>query len=331
MGDNLNQMSRTERTKQNKKRRWPRVLLVILLLLGSVLIYGYYRLQKTSETIYSDVTKDNHPSRENKNVDLKDKKPFSILLMGIDTGDQGRVDKGRSDTIMVMTVNPENKKTTLVSIPRDTRTEIIGKGIDDKINHAYFFGGPTMAINTVQNLLDIPIDYFVSVNMAGIQQIVDAVGGVSVTPSLTFSQDGFSFVKGQKIKVNGEVALAYSRMRKQDPEGDFGRQERQRELVTAILKKGASFDSILNYQSVLKTMEDNLQTNLEFNEMVSIFMNYSSALSTINQIQMTGEDTTINGIYYLNIPDEVLSEISSELKTELEITEKKQDADENLN
>lgn len=321
MGDNINEMTRTQRVKKSKKRRWPRVLLVILLLLGSALTYGYYRLQKTSDTIYSEITKDSHPSRENQEVDLKDKKPFSILLMGIDTGDQGRVDQGRSDTIMVMTVNPTTKQTTLVSIPRDTRTEIIGKGIEDKINHAYSYGGPTRAINTVQNLLDIPIDYFVSVNMAGIQQIVDAVGGISVTPGLSFSQDGFSFVEGQTMKIDGAAALAYSRMRKQDPEGDFGRQERQREIVTAILKKGASLDSILNYQSVLETMEDNLQTNLEFNEMVSIFMNYSSALSSINQIQMTGEGTMMNEIYYLIVPEDSLSEISAELKKELEITE----------
>lgn len=324
MGKNVNGMSRTERINQSqkRKRRWPRVLLIAVLLLGSFLTYGYYRLQKTSDTIYSDIEKDNHPSREEKEIDLKNKKPFSILLMGIDTGDKGRVDRGRSDTMMVMTVNPANKKTTLVSIPRDTRTEIIGKGIQDKINHAYSYGGPAMAINTVQNLLDIPIDYFVSVNMAGMKQIVDAVGGVSVTPKISFTQDGFSFVKDETINVNGEAALAYSRMRKQDPEGDFGRQERQREIVLGILKKGASVDSILNYQSVLKTMEDNLQTNLEFNEMVSIFLNYSSALSTIDQIQMDGEGTRINDIYYLEIPEDALSEISSELKSELDITER---------
>lgn len=317
MNKNSNQLSRTDKHKHKKRRRWPRFLLVVLLLFAAAFTYGYYQLRKTSDNIYSDIAKEKHPSREEEEVDLKDKKPFSILLMGIDTGDQGRVEQGRSDTIMVMTVNPEKDKTTLVSIPRDTRTEIIGRGFDDKINHAYAFGGPAMSVNTVQNLLDIPIDYFVSVNMAGIQQIVDAVGGVSVTPGISFNQDGYSFVEGQETKVNGEAALAYSRMRKQDPEGDFGRQERQREIVLAILKKGASFDSILNYQSVLNTMEDNLQTNLDFNDMVSIFMNYSSALSNINQIQMDGEGTKIDGIYYLNIPEETISDVRSELKEEL--------------
>lgn len=320
MNDNSGDMSRAKRVKSTKKRRWPRVLLVVLLLLGSAFTYGYYRLQKTSDSIYSEIVKDKHPSREDEEVDLKGKKPFSILLMGIDKEGEG-LDRGRSDTMMVMAVNPENKKTTLVSIPRDTRTEIVGKDIDDKINHAHAFGGAGMSMNTVQNLLDIPIDYFVSVNMEGIQQIVDAVGGITVTPSLSFNQSGYSFVEGQPTTVDGAAALAYSRMRKQDPEGDFGRQERQREIVLAVLNKAASFDSILNYQSVLKTMENNLQTNLEFNEMVSIFLNYSSSLSNINQIQLTGEGTRTNDIYYLNLSEDILSEVKTELKEELEITE----------
>lgn len=330
MDKNINEMSRTERlkSKKKKKRRWPLVLLVIFLIFTSVAVYGYMRLKQTTDAIHTDLSdeefvQEKHPSREKDKINLNGEEPFSILLLGIDKEGEG-LDRGRSDTMMVMAVNPKNKKTTLVSIPRDTRTEIIGKGFDDKINHAHAFGGAGMSMNTVQNLLDIPIDYFVSVNMEGIQQIVDAVGGITVTPTLSFNQSGYSFVQGQPTTVNGEAALAYSRMRKQDPQGDFGRQERQREIVLAVLTKAASFDSILNYQSVLKTMENNLQTNLEFNDMVNIFLNYSSSLSNINQIQMTGEGTRINDIYYLNVSDEDLSEISSELKKELEITDTNQ-------
>lgn len=325
MSQNLNETSRTKRTQSKKKRRWPRVLLVIVLIFASFILYGYMRLRKTSSTIHTDLSdeefvQEKHPSRDRGKLKLNGKEPFSILLMGIDKEGEG-LDRGRSDTMMVMAVNPTNKKTTLVSIPRDTRTEIIGKGFDDKINHAHAFGGAGMSLNTVQNLLDIPVDFFVSVNMNGIQQIVDAVGGISVTPTLSFNQSGYSFVEGQPTTVDGEAALAYSRMRKEDPEGDFGRQERQREVVLAILKKGASFDSILNFESVLTSMENNLQTNLEFNDMASIFLNYSSSLSNINQIQMTGEGTMINDIYYLIVPEASISEISSVLKSELEITE----------
>src|SRR5690606_29205840 len=109
-----------------------------------------------------------------------------------------------------------DKSMKMVSIPRDTRTEIIGKGFQDKINHAYAFGGPEMAIDTVENFLDIPIDYFVQVNMESFKDIVDAVGGVTVNNSFSFNAGGYTFNEGQ-ISLNGAEALAYSRMRYEDP------------------------------------------------------------------------------------------------------------------
>lgn len=323
---NQNEMSRINRNHKNqKKRRWPRVLLVIFLIIGGIFAYAYSQLRKTTDSIHSDISQDEdrieHPSRQNSNLKLDGDDPFSILLLGIDTGDMGRVDRGRSDTIMVLTVNPEANKTTLLSIPRDTRTEIVGRGNQDKINHAYAFGGPVMAINSVQNLLDIPIDHYVSVNMKGIQQIVDAVGGVTITPNISFSQSGYSFVKGQQVTMNGEQALAYSRMRYEDPQGDYGRQSRQREVVLATLSKAASFNTILNYQSVLKTMEDNVMTSLTFDDMMSMFMNYRPALTNIEQIQMSGYGTRIDGIYYEIIAEEEIANISETLKGELSITD----------
>lgn len=328
MGENknLNEMSRTDRQqKRRRKRRWPRVLLIILLIVFGLFAYAYNELRQTTDNIHSDISQDEeritHSSREDADLDLGGSDSFSILLLGIDTGEMGRVDRGRSDTIMVMTVNPSENRTTLLSIPRDTRTEIVGRGTQDKINHAYAFGGPVMAINSVQNLLDIPIDHYVSVNMRGIQQIVDAVGGITITPSMSFSQSGHSFVEGQQLLMNGEQALAYSRMRYEDPQGDYGRQSRQREVVLATLRKVASLNTILNYQPVLTTMEDNVMTSLAFDEMVSMFLNYRSALSNIEQIQMNGYGTYIDGIYYAIIEDEELSGISQQLKDELHITD----------
>lgn len=332
MSENTNGMSRSGRKQQgkNKKRRRGclRVLFVILLIIIGVFLYAYYELRQTTDTIHSDVEDDRitHTSRETNQVDL-DGDAFSILLLGIDTDDQragqGSSDsmQGRSDTMMVMTINPDTQKTTLVSIPRDTYTEIVGRGTEDKINHAYAYGKAAMSINTVQNLLDIPIDYFVSVNMEGIQQIVDAVDGIDITPSMSFSQSGYTFTEGQPTHMDGAQALAYSRMRYEDPQGDIGRQARQREVVLSTLSKVASFNSILNYQSVLTTMEDNVMTNLAFNEMVSMFMNYRTALTDIEQLQLTGYGTNIGGIYYQIIPDEEINSVSQQLKEELGINE----------
>lgn len=92
-----------------------------------------------------------------------------------------------------------------------------------------------MAMDTVQKYVDIPIDHYVSINMKGLKELVDAVGGIEVNNDLTFSQDGYDFTIG-KITLNGDQALSYSRMRYEDPNGDYGRQERQRKIVEGVAK-----------------------------------------------------------------------------------------------
>lgn len=322
MENNTENMSRRSRKPQKKKKKRRRgclwFFLILLAALIGIVAYGYFELRQTTDTIHSDVDEDfiQHTSRENNQIELGGDTPFSVLLMGVDARE---ADSGRSDTVMVMTVNPNTDKTTLVSIPRDTYTEIVGRGFEDKINHAYAYGGPTMSMNTVQNFLDIPIDYFVTVNMEGIQQIVDAVGGITVTPSSTFSQSGHSFTEGQPTNMNGEMALAYSRMRSQD--GDYARQGRQREVVLSTVNKIASFNTILNYQSVLQTMEDNVVTNMTFDEMVNVFLNYQDPIANIEEIQMNGSGTRIGGVYYEIIPEEEVNSISQQLQSELEINQ----------
>src|SRR5699024_63461 len=129
--------------------------------------------------------------------------------------------------MIVMTLDPNNNQMQLVSIPRDSRTLIVGKGFQDKINHAYAFGGSEMSVATVENFLDIDLDYYVRMNMEGLAQLVDAVGGIMVNNDQQFSQSGYTFDTG-KIQLDGDKALAYVRMRKQDPQGDVGRNDRQR-------------------------------------------------------------------------------------------------------
>src|SRR5699024_5958228 len=131
MEENTNGMSRSKRMQKGGKKKRKgclKVLGVILFIVLGIFLYAYFELRQTTDTIYSDVDKDRitHSSRENKKVDLNGD-AFSILFLGIDTGDMGRMEQGRSDTIMVMTVNPETENSTLVSIPRDTYTEIIGR------------------------------------------------------------------------------------------------------------------------------------------------------------------------------------------------------------
>ncbi len=308
-------------TNRKKKRlRWTRILGLIALLLFGVMIFAVYNAYQEIK----DSTQNMHETvefeqRRPEPVSVADgEEPFSVLLMGIDSGDMGRVEQGRSDTMMLATVNPNTGKVGIVSIPRDTYLEIPGYGMD-KVNHAYSYGGPSLAINTVQNYFDVPIDFYLSVNMQGFQDIVDALGGVTIEPLMTFSQNGYDFYQGRPTRLDGEGALAYARMRKEDPEGDYGRQARQRQVIVASIGEVASLNTIWNYSGVLDTLEDNIETNADFDDMLSMFNNYRGATQDIQQHQLSGAGQMINGVYYEIIPDEERWEVSNQLKSELEI------------
>ncbi|NQD65610.1 LytR family transcriptional regulator [Bacillus haikouensis] len=310
---------RMDKHKSGKKRKWPKVVGIILLILvaaGGVYGYSiYHSLNKAVETMHTPIERD-ISSKRTKEVEFKDREPFSVLLMGVD---ERKNDKGRSDSMIVLTVNPEVKSVKMISIPRDTLTDIVGHGTRDKINHAYAFGGVEMAMDTVEGLLDIPVDYYVQVNMEGFEEIVNAVGGVTVNNDLNFSYGGFSFDEG-KLTLSGKEALAFSRMRYEDSRGDFGRQLRQREVIQGVIREGASVSSLWNYDDIFDALGNNVKTNLKFDEMVDIQKHYKAASKDIEQIQIkTGAGTKIDGIYYYVIPDAELNEIQETLQNHLEV------------
>src|SRR5699024_6110416 len=261
------------------------VVLVIVLAIVGVATKFYLDVSKSVQDTYESVERQNKDSKHDREVDLKEQEPFSVLLLGIDTGDLGRTEQGRSDTLMVATVNPEQKKTTLVSIPRDSYVSIIGHGTEDKINHAYAFGGAAMSMDIVENFLDIPIDHYVSINMAGIKELVDAVGGVDVNNDLEFTYEDYTYKFGQ-IHLNGNQVLGYLRMRYDDPEGDYGRQGRQRAVVEAVVRKALSLQGATQYKSILNSIEDNMKTDMSFANMQTIALDYRDSFKTIDQVQM---------------------------------------------
>jgi LCP family protein required for cell wall assembly len=217
-----------------------------------------------------------------------------------------------------MTVNPQEQSIKMLSIPRDTRTEIIGKGIQDKINHAYAFGGVQMTMDTVENFLDIPIDHYVSINMEGFKGLVDALGGVPVNNAFEFSHSGFTFKEGE-LFLNGDEALAYSRMRYDDPRGDFGRNDRQREIVEAVIQEAAQISSISRVGSILNEVGKSVRTDLDLDDMWKIQGKYIDARHSVEQMEIKGSGTTINGVYYLQIPEEEVARVSGELRGHLEL------------
>ena len=314
--------SRRSRTKKkNKVVRFIFSFLLLFLVVVGIYVFDVYRnVDNTTDKIYEPVDEEVKKVRAS-SANLNSKDPISILLLGVDTGDLGRTERGRSDTMMVVTVNPNTKKSTIMSIPRDTYTEIVGYGISDKLNHAYAFGGNSMAINSVQNLLDIPIDYYVTVNMAGIQEIVNAVGGVDVVSPLTFTQDGYTFYQDEVNHLDGNAALAFARMRYEDPDGDTGRQARQRIIIEGVVNKVTSASTLLNYQSILGSLSNNVQTNFQMKDYLALQGNdYLAAARNITSEQMGGSGGMgDDGIYYNWLSEEELFRVQSLLQSELEL------------
>lgn len=309
-------LSRVHRKK--KKKKWPWVVGVIGVLLLILLAYGlmvYFDLTKTAKEIHEPLDRDLSDKREEA-VTFGKQEPFSVLVLGVD---EREGDAGRSDTMIVLTVNPKEKSTKMISLPRDTYTEIVGKNTQDKLNHAFAFGGIEMSMESVEHLLDIPIDYVTQVNMESFKDIVDAVGGININNTLNFEQDGKSFSKG-KIHLNGDEALSFVRMRYEDPRGDFGRQDRQKQVIQAVLKEGASVSSLLNYKSIFGAISDNIRTNMTFDEMVKVQKNYREAVSKVDQIFIEeGTGKTMNGVWYYMMDDDELQEIQNELKAHLDM------------
>lgn len=318
-------------TRSNYFKKKKRNRIIILSLMSVLLVaFGifwtvYDDVESTLKTVFEDVKTENMREEE---VSVDATHPISFALLGIDMyGDGIAEGSGRSDTIIVATVNPKTKKTTIVSVPRDSYAEMVGyetnlyPEYNDKITHAYAFGSTQMAINSIQEFLNVPIDYYVEINMQGLHDIVEAIGGIELTSPLTFEFEGSSFVEGEIKLADGWDALAFARMRKDDPEGDLGRQNRQRMVIKAILDKLISIDSVTNYKKILSAVEVNIQTNLSFEDLLDIKSGYVDALDTFTQLSIAGEELYYDEIYYYYVNPEERLRIANTLREELEIDE----------
>ncbi|MGM0239216.1 LCP family glycopolymer transferase [Enterococcus sp. AZ103] len=300
---------------------WKKIVVTLILLINVAAGAGtYYFAKVTSDasSAVNSIRKTIDRDSDNSTADINNNEPFSILLMGTDTGDLGRTEQGRSDSMMVVTLNPEQKKSTIVSLERDILTEIVGYGGEDKLNAAYAYGGTKMAMDTIENLLDIPLDHYVVINMKGLKDLVDAVGGITVNNKYDFELDGISLTAG-KHTLNGEQALAFARYRYEDPDGDIGRQKRQRQVVTKILRKVMSMDGVSNYRKILKAVQKNAETDLTWDEMLDIGTNYLPAFENIEQKQLQGTNQIINEIYYQILGTSELLDVQNTLKEQLGI------------
>lgn len=297
--------SHLRRRKQKRRRRTFLFLFLLIIAIGGYYVYNSY---SSLMGIYNGFSREKSELRE-EDVEIT-REPFSLLIMGIEDYATGG-EHGRTDSLMFATVNPKTKQVSLMSIPRDTRVTIVGRDRKDKINAAHAYGGEKMAIETVENFLSVPVDHYVKIDFQGFKEIVDAVGGITVNVPFDFWERSdvdyykkIYFKKGEQ-RLNGEEALAYVRMRKQDPNGDFGRAERQRQVVQAILHELNSASTVFKINDLAKTIGKNIKTDIPVSDGLALANKFSDFnASTIETLTLEGQDERIDGIYYF-IPDEV--------------------------
>ncbi len=203
-----------------------------------------------------------------KDIDVT-KKPFNVYISGIDTyGEISSV--SRSDVNMVVTVNPETKQILLTSIPRDYYVKLHDKtGYNDKLTHAGLYGVDT-SLKTIEDLLNIEINYYVKVNFSSVIDIVEALGGVEVYSDYSFtSLDGYNYTKGYN-KVNGEEALSFARERKSFNAGDRQRVKNQQALLEAMFRKCTSASIITKYNSLLNSVNKSFVTNMPTDRLTAL-------------------------------------------------------------
>ncbi|MGA4718529.1 LCP family protein [Fictibacillus nanhaiensis] len=323
-------MNRKVIRKRKKRRR--RILLFLVPLLVIVLAsVGYgsyltYKLANATSNANEDLERGNKSERRETAIDPSEDH-FSVLLAGVDDsstrkfGDSDNYQGVRTDALILATFNREDKTVKMVSIPRDSKVEIPGRDHKDRITHAHSFGGMDLTVETVEELFDVPVDYYVKLNFDAFLEVIDALGGVEINVEKEIKeqnskdQAGAIHLKPGLQELSPEEALAYARTRKLD--SDIYRGDRQKQLVEAIIKKAAEMESIPKYGTLIDTVGDNMSTNFSFGNILALFK-YAKSINEIENLKIEGYDEMSTGAYYYELDEESVDEVSEKLKEHLE-------------
>lgn len=244
----------------------------IILLLGLILIIflGVYAYR-----LYDSLNGMNKATSVEGTTDWNGKDRVNVLLIGGDSRDSGKDGNPRSDTLMIASVDPAKKSIVLFSVLRDTYVSIPDHG-KSKINAAYALGGPSLAIQTVSKLLDMPIHYYVYTDFQGFMALIDAVGGVRIDVEKNMdyedAADGHKFdihLKKGEQDMDGKTALQYVRFR-HDALSDLSRTERQRKLIAAVTEKLQKTSSLIKLPGIIKSASPYVDTNMKPSDMLKL-------------------------------------------------------------
>lgn len=321
-------MKSTQKKAKKKSSAFSLVIKIGLILAASMLIcataYGIYLTKKAEHAADKayEVIENREVSgmREAKVEPVEDN--VSILFVGVDDSEkraQGS-ENSRSDALLLATLNNKTKTVKLLSIPRDSYVYIPQVNYRDKINHAHAYGGTLATIETVEQLFEIPIDYYVRMNFNAFIDVVDALGGIEAEVPYTlrekdeFDRNTVNLQPGLQ-KLNGSEALALARTRKKD--SDIERGKRQQEILKAIAKQASSVTALTKYDDVIEAVGDNMKTDMTFAEMKSFFGYLTAGMPRIDSITLDGYDDMSTGVYYYKLNEESLEETKHILQSHL--------------
>ena len=319
---NMNNYTVKSKSKMKKgKKIFLTIIIAILIIIACTLGYVYSKFSninfeaidkndlEVNNDIYNDVS--DNMSKDEFN-DIK-----SIVFFGIDTTDTTGGYSGRSDTIMIASINPKTKSISLISIPRDTYVQIAGHG-KDKINHAYAFGKEQLAIKTINSNFGLNITEYVTIDFVGLINVINKIGGVK----LNITKDEMEYINersfdsynmtGNTVKkltssglvtLSGEQALTHSRDRTVG--NDFDRAGRQRMVLEALITKLSSLgvNGIMGASdSILKEVKTNINVPSYLGTLTNIVSEKDIYLKNMTSNQVPGADYSegkmINGVYY---------------------------------
>ena len=224
---------------------------------------------------------------------------INILLLGRDA--QNPIYSGNTDSITILSIDKKTKKVALLSIPRDSKVNIPGHGMD-KINAAYGDGGINLTVTTIENFLNIHIDYYVVIDFEEFKSIVDTLGGINVNVEPQIAAYRPELGQAGVKKLNGDQTLLYARFR-QDNEGDIGRVHRHQKIIAEIVKESLEPSNLPKLPSILNQLRENTHTNVPIYDSImlgKLLMDFDINNAPVEMI--TGKSQRVNGIYYL-IPD----------------------------
>ncbi|HHU19109.1 MAG TPA: LCP family protein [Bacilli bacterium] len=322
--------SRVVKRHVKKKRRNKKVIIFlvipIIILFTIVFAYGFSVLNKAQEVIDKSYESDGREGGSELRDDEVDPNidNVSILFIGVDNGGARDTSSyGLSDALLLATLNKDQNSVKLLSIPRDSYVYIPERDTYTKINHAHSYGGAKATIETIENLLEIPIDYYVRINFDAFIDIIDTLNGVTVDVPYEIREMDSNDTKGAihllpgEQLLNGEEALAFARTRKKD--NDIERGKRQQQLIGAMVDRAVSINTLFNIDALMKAVGDNMNTSMRPNDIIS-FTNYGlSGKLDIETLNLSGTDLW-TPTYYYQLDEESLEENKRILKEHLELT-----------